>query len=194
MRAKLQPVSLEPAVQSAAREAQRLRRVAHVAVVASEGLLDEETLHLLQVQVFDRARPVVADRPQPEVSYFHSLPLRHQHRPLDRVVELADIAGPGIIAKRPRRGLLEPIDRLSIVARVDRKKVLRQRLDVAPAVAKRREADFEWSEAGNETSIRKGLADCDSSDTALDARTAATNRADRWVARSIRGVYNRGAP
>src|ERR671912_1242933 len=86
----LQLVALEPAVERAARQAQRPRRVADVAE-SGHSFLYEECLDLFQTHIFEAAGATTVD-PKPEILRAHGVPAGHQHRPLDRVIQFADVA------------------------------------------------------------------------------------------------------
>src|SRR5882724_3327400 len=85
----LQAVSLEAPIERAAAEAERLGRLAHVAVEARHRFLDEEPFDVLEAHVLD-ARGRIAIDPQPQLAEANRGALRHQHAALDGMVELAD--------------------------------------------------------------------------------------------------------
>src|SRR5439155_12544219 len=92
----LQPVPLQSPIQRAATEAERLRRLADVAVEPAHRLFDQEPFDLLEAHVLD-ARRLVAIEPQPELADPDDGAGGHQHAALDRVIELPDVAGPRMI-------------------------------------------------------------------------------------------------
>src|SRR5688500_20400190 len=90
--ASWQAVLLQPAIERAAREAERVGRLADVAAVAVESLADEVLLDLLERHLLEAAalrRPLEA-----EVGGGDAVAPREQHRALDGVVELAHVARP----------------------------------------------------------------------------------------------------
>src|SRR5437867_8068361 len=91
----LDTMSFEPAIQRAAREAEGLRRIADVARCACKRLLNQNTLDVLQTHLVER-RGGAPSAVQPEVTRLHTPALRHEHGPLDRVIELSHIARPGM--------------------------------------------------------------------------------------------------
>src|SRR4051794_32710683 len=88
-----QSESLKPPVQRAATEAKRLRRMAHVAPVAGERLLDQEPFHFFEAHVLQLAAGL-ARGAEPQVARADRVALRHQHGAFDGVIELPDVAGP----------------------------------------------------------------------------------------------------
>src|SRR5437762_4851814 len=132
---------LEAAIERAAAESQRLGRVTHVAAVALERLADEDALDLLQRKILEPARRPTATEPQ--VRQPHQRALRHQHCPLERVVELAHVTGPCVALERLDRLGLESTERFPIPDGVPPQEVLREGPDVVLALAQRREADLD---------------------------------------------------
>src|ERR687884_623889 len=99
----------QSAVERAAAQAQRLRGLADVALEARERLLDEEPLDLLERHLLEPRRPRGAARgaAQREVGRAHLVAVREEHRALDRVVELADVARPEVVEQRLHRARVE---------------------------------------------------------------------------------------
>src|SRR5262245_23883207 len=90
-------VAFEPAVQRGAAQAERLRGVAHIAI-ASHGLANQEAFDVLQTHFLETRRRIsAASGPQSEVGEVNHVALRHQHSPLDGMIQLADVSGPGMI-------------------------------------------------------------------------------------------------
>lgn len=88
-------MALEAAIQGAAAEPQRAGRQTDVALMPGEGLLDEHPLHLLQRHVFQgRCHPV--GRFEVQVAGAHLFAPGQQDRSFDRMVQLTDVAGPGV--------------------------------------------------------------------------------------------------
>src|SRR5204862_7802196 len=92
----LEPVPLQPPIQGAAAEAQRLGGLTDVAVEPRHRLLDQEALDFLQAHVFD-ARGRLAIDAQSELAQADGRALGHQHAALAGVIELAEVARPGMI-------------------------------------------------------------------------------------------------
>ncbi len=59
-------------------------------------------------------RPAAVGSLQAEVGGLDSRPAGHQHRPLDRVVELAHVAGPGVLREGAQAAASKPVDALSV--------------------------------------------------------------------------------
>ena len=98
--------ALQPSIQGAAAQSQRLGGLADVAIVTGERLLDQETFDLFEAHVLDSGDGILR-RAQSEIARAHELVLCHQHGALDGMIELAHIARPRVIeqqsASRPAR-------------------------------------------------------------------------------------------
>src|SRR5262245_66528723 len=91
----LKPVALEAAVERAPAQPERLCRLADVAGESRHGLLDQEALHLFEAHVLD-ARGRVALDPQAELRQPDARSGGHEDAAFHGVIELADVAGPGM--------------------------------------------------------------------------------------------------
>ena len=80
---------------------------------------------------------------QAEIGRLDQRALRHQHRALDRVIELADVAGPGVLEQHLHRAALEAGEPLAVALRVLAEEVLRQQRQILAAVAQRRQPDLD---------------------------------------------------
>src|SRR5206468_7590526 len=109
----LQSIALQASIERAPAETERLRRLAHVAVEAHHRLLDEKAFDILEAHVFDARRSVAVDA-QTELAETDRRSLRHQDAALDGVIELADVARPGMIEQRLQRGRLEASEVLPV--------------------------------------------------------------------------------
>src|SRR3954452_11240020 len=138
-----EPMLLEPPVEGAAREAQRLGGLADVAV-AGERLLDQHPLDLLQRQILQLARGSRGRRRrlQAQVLRPHEVAAPHEHAALDGVVELAYVARPRVALQSGDRRLLEAPEALAVALRVLLQELLGQREDVVAALAQGRNADL----------------------------------------------------
>src|SRR6185369_8407638 len=144
--APLEAEALQAAVQGAAREAQGLRRAAHVAVVARQRLLDEQALDLLQAHVV-QAGGGAPLRAQGEVGGADALAPGHEQRALHRVVQLADVARPGVAGHGLEGPLVEAANALAVAPRVRGKEVAGQGRYVLGPLAQRRYGDLDGVEA-----------------------------------------------
>src|SRR5262245_11010003 len=136
-----QAVTLEPAVERAARESERLRRLAHVALVSLEGAPNQLLLGLVQRQVIEGG--AAFRRTQAEIGRAHLIADREQHRALDRMVQLAHVAGPGMGAQRLQRFGLEPGQPLAVARGMALEEVGGEERDVVAPLAQRRQADLD---------------------------------------------------
>src|SRR3954469_6731289 len=85
----------EPAVQRAARQAEDAGGFADVAALGGEGALDEVALDLLDRHVLEPRRRLAA-RAEQEIGGGDVVAGGEQAGALDDVLELADVAGPGV--------------------------------------------------------------------------------------------------
>src|SRR5512146_1525104 len=81
----------EATVQCAARQSERLRGAAHVAVVTCQGLLNEHLLNVFEREVLEPRRGARSGA-KSEIGGAHLVPRREQHGALHDVIELADVA------------------------------------------------------------------------------------------------------
>ena len=95
-------------VERAPRQPERLRGVAHVAVEAGESLLDQTASRRPRVAVRPSAERPSRSGPEPEIGGAHLLALREEDRPLDGVIELADVARPRMGQQRLHRAGVKP--------------------------------------------------------------------------------------
>src|SRR5579863_1718618 len=89
-------VFLQAPVESAAAQAQCFARVADVAAIACQGFLNQDALDFFDAH-FIKAQGCLARGAQPQIAGADLRALREQNGALDGVVELADIAGPGMV-------------------------------------------------------------------------------------------------
>src|SRR5437016_13046162 len=139
-------MSLEPAVQRAAGEPERLRRVAHVAGRARQRLLNEHPLHVLEAHLVER-RGTVRPGAEPQVARSYRALLGHQHGPLDRVVELPHVPGPGIRPEGLHRVRREAANRLPVARGVAAPEMAGEQGNVLAPLAQRWQAEFDGIEA-----------------------------------------------
>src|SRR5262249_37790066 len=138
----LEAVPLESAIERAAAQAERLRRLADVAVEPRHRLLDQEALDVFQAHFLDPRRGVLV-QPQPQIARTDGRGLRHQHAAFDGVIELADVAGPGMIEQRLERLRLEAGDVLAVALRMLLEEVHRERGNVLAAFTQRRQRNLD---------------------------------------------------
>src|SRR5215813_4544763 len=93
----------EPAIEGAAGEAEDAGGLAHVAALDGEGALDQVALDLLERHLLELGRDIAA-RAQHEVLDGDLVAGGEQARPLDDVLELADVAWPAVGEQRFHRG------------------------------------------------------------------------------------------
>src|SRR6185437_11099302 len=125
----------EPAVERAPAQSQRFGRLAHVSVVAGERLLDENALCFLERQLLVSRRRALRARTQREVGSANGVTLGQEHGALDRMVELADVAGPRMIKQRLHRRRVEAAERFLIARGVSLEEVDGEGRDVLAPLA-----------------------------------------------------------
>src|SRR5256885_1713740 len=89
----LEAMALEPAIERAAREAQRLGRLAHIAAGACQRLLDQRAFDILETHLVQRAGAI---RPSAEtkIACANRPTFGHQHRAFHGVIQLTHVARP----------------------------------------------------------------------------------------------------
>src|SRR5450759_4436697 len=101
-----QAISLQPPVERAAAQTERVGRVADVAAETRQRLFDQQRLHIFQAH-FLQLRRTLAPRPQPQVNGADHVALRHQHASLHGVIQFAYVARPGVGQQRLDGGFVE---------------------------------------------------------------------------------------
>src|SRR5580658_6578642 len=88
---ELDSIAFHPAIQRAAAEAERLRRLAYVAVETLQRLAHQDARDFLDAELFQvqTLRPLL--HIQAEIRNLNLLTLRHEDGPLQRVLQLAHI-------------------------------------------------------------------------------------------------------
>src|SRR5262245_40656092 len=135
------PKFLQPAIKGAAAQSQSFGGLADVAVETGQRLFDQEAFDLFEVHVFEPRR-AVRRLIEAQVAGLDDRPLRHQDGAFDGVVQLAHVAGPGVLRERVHRRRVERRDEFAIVFGVELQKMVGEQRNVFPAVAQRRDADF----------------------------------------------------
>ncbi len=115
--------------------------MADVAAVARQSLLDEKRLHLFDAHVFE-ARAAFTRGAQREVCRLDLGILRHEHSALHHVIQLADVALPGIVEQQLQRGVIEAADPLPVALRMRRQEMRRQQRNIFAAFAQRRQMNL----------------------------------------------------
>ena len=94
------------------------------------------------------ARRRVADLARQRVLVDHGVTGAREHDgALDRVLELAHVAGPAVLGEALERGRRAAGDRLAVLLGVDLDEVLREQRDVVAAIAQRRHVHRDHVEA-----------------------------------------------
>src|SRR5215831_10351892 len=129
-------------VQRAPRQPERLRGPTHVSVVPRQGFLNEQLLDVLErqlVETWRRARR----HPKSQIASPDVIALREQHGALDRMIELANVTGPGVAEQQLHGAGVEAAERFAIARRVSAEEVRRERGNVLTPVAQCRKADLD---------------------------------------------------
>src|ERR1700760_3481780 len=93
----LEPIAFHPAVESAAAQAQGLGRLAYIAVESLQGFAHQYALHFLDAELFQVLALLTLLHVEPEIGDLDLSGLTHQHGTLQRVFQLAHIAGPAVL-------------------------------------------------------------------------------------------------
>src|ERR1043165_4707487 len=145
--AALEPVPLEASVESGPAQAERLRRLADVAVEPRHRLLGREAFDVFEAHVFQASAAGVLAGAQPEVGGLDERPRSHQHGALDGMVEFADVARPIVFEERLHRAALETGQPFSVALRMLTKEVLREQGQILTAIAQGRQPDLDRVQA-----------------------------------------------
>src|SRR5947208_6181343 len=138
----LEAMPFEPAVQRAAREAERLGRLTDIARRACERLLNQHALDLFQTHLVERAGAIPATA-QPKVARLDASALRHEHSSLDRVIELPHITGPRMAEQQLHGIWREFLRRFAVAGGVAAQEIRGEQRDIGAPLAQRRESDLD---------------------------------------------------
>src|SRR5947209_1920923 len=117
------------------------RRLAYVPLKTRQGLLDQITFNFFEAQIF-QSRRGLAPSAQAEIAGAEDLVLGQQDRSLDRVVELPNVSRPGTFEHGLSGGRVEPAQAIPVTLRVLAQEVRRERENVLPALAERRQVNL----------------------------------------------------
>ena len=149
MTMRLDAIFFHPPVEGPAAESEGFCRLAHVAVAAREGFADEDTLHRLEGHLFEGLGGD-ARGGEAEVGDFDDVFAGHEDGALDGVVELADVAGPGVVQHQLQRGGVDALHLLAIALRVAGEEMRGERRNIFAALAQRRQVNLDGIEAEEE--------------------------------------------
>src|SRR5450432_1575182 len=152
----LQAVPLEPAIERAAAQAERIGGVADVAAETRQRLLDQQRLDIFEAH-FLEPRRTFAPGAQTEVDGANHITLRHQHGALHGVIQFAHVARPGVGQQRLDGRFIEPREGLAVVLRVLPQEVGGQNGYIFAPVAQRRQAEFDGVEAEQQVLAKLAL-------------------------------------
>ena len=107
-------MALEATIERAARQAERLGRLAHVPLVPLQRFLDEHAFHFVQCHLLKRRRGRVVRHAQAQIGGQHHATARQQDRALDRVFEFAHVAWPRMAEQGLECALVETLEDLAI--------------------------------------------------------------------------------
>src|SRR5262245_18243958 len=138
---QLQAELLDAVSNLVAVDAEELRRLALVASGTLDGLGQPLTLDVLEVDALCRQtelRGFNASSERREIRRFEPVAIDQQHRPLDRVAQLADVAGPLVLLERRRGSFRESAHMLPEFAIETIDVETGEQRDVASPLAERR--------------------------------------------------------
>ncbi len=137
---------LEPAIQSATAQSERLGGLAHIAAMPVQRLSDQQPFNLLEWHVIEHGR----DGPchaKTEIGRLDLGSLREECSPLNGMIELAHVSRPGVRLQRSQRFRFETHNGLSVPPGVALQEVLGEYFDVLPTLTQRRQANLDRIQA-----------------------------------------------
>src|SRR3989475_5384658 len=135
------------AIRGAAAQSQSLGCLADVCFVASESALNQVALNFVEAHLFQLSRATSSLRAQTEVCRADGRPGREQHPAFHRMCQCADCVRPCMLMQSHDSGRIEPGNILAVALRVAVEKMVRQEIDVLPAVSQRRDVDLDSIQA-----------------------------------------------
>src|SRR6185437_1116803 len=101
---RLEPIALDSAVEGGAAQAQGLGGHLDVAAAAFEGGAHEQAFGVIEGQMFEGGKAAGGSGAQAQVAGLNLVAGGEQNAALDRVLELAHVAGPGVLVQEARGG------------------------------------------------------------------------------------------
>src|SRR5712664_2236081 len=114
--------------------------------MARQRPLNQVMLHFVEAHFLEARSASRRRGAQTEIAGAHQRPGRQQHAALDRVIQLANVARPGMFVKDLRGDGIESTDCLAVTLRIAAQKMVRQQVDVFLALAQRRQMNFDGIE------------------------------------------------
>src|SRR5579862_7184 len=158
----LDAIFLHPPVESAAAQAEGFCRLAHVPVGTRQGFADENTLNGLQAHLLETlgdSSAGAARGGEAKISCFDLAAARHQHRALDGVVQLADVARPWMLQHRLNGPAVDSLHLLAVALNIAGEEVRGQGRDIFAAFTQRRQVNLYGVEAEEQVGAESAALD-----------------------------------
>src|SRR5262249_24857310 len=126
----------EPTIEGTAAKAERFGRFLGVASATRKHFANQETLNFLEAHFF-KTRFDAFTRAQAEVRDLNHIALGHEDGAFDDVVELAHVAGPGMIRERLQSRRSERLETFAVMPGMFAQEVCGEQGDVLPPRAQR---------------------------------------------------------
>src|SRR5205085_1909885 len=140
-------MSFQTPIQRAPGQPKRFSRVAHVAARPRQRFLNQHTLHILETHLIERTRAVTSAA-ETKIARANRVALRQQHGALDRVIELAHVAGPGMTQEQLHRARRKSFTAGFLVTRsVASEKMRGKERNVLATLAERRQTNLDGVDA-----------------------------------------------
>src|SRR5262249_53486799 len=133
----LESVVGEPPIERRARQPERLGGVRDITTRATERALNQMALDLLEGHLFQARALAAIARAQRQIGGIDDFVLGQEYRALDDVLELANVAGPGVIEQRLHGFGRETPDLLAVARGLPAKKARGKKRNVLAALAQR---------------------------------------------------------
>src|SRR6266436_6465733 len=135
--ASFQAVFLQAPIHRATAKAQSLGGLADVSVVACQRALNQMMLNVIEAHLFEPRASTRSSGPQSQIGRTNQGPGSQQHSSLNRVIQFAYIARPGMLVKNLRGDGIESTDCFAVALRITAQKMVRQQIDVVFTLAQR---------------------------------------------------------
>src|SRR4029077_2309762 len=137
---------MQESVERVSAQAEGLCRLARIAIIASQRLFYQECLYFFKTHVLEIARFDGAGR-QTQIARSDLSILRHKHRALDDVIELANISGERMLQQTLSCSFIETANRFPITLCVLTNEAVGQQHDVLPPLTQSRQRDLNCIQA-----------------------------------------------
>src|ERR1022692_3494464 len=134
----LEPIFLHSAIKSAAAQSQSFRGLTHIALTPLQCLPDQDGFHRFQAEFF-QVLALLAGHIETQIGSLDLAAPAHEDCALQRMLQPAHIARPGVLHEQLQSRGLETLNRTPVARRITGKEVYGKSRDIFSSLSKRRD-------------------------------------------------------